>query len=137
MWELVNRNKRSIAIDLRKPEGQALLHRLVAEADVFLTNLLPRTLEAFGASPEKLMAVNPRLVYAQGGGLGSTGELANTAAQDTTGTAASGFMYTASRDDDPDVPAGRSRRRAVRDEPGVRGCSGASAPREDRQGRGG
>jgi crotonobetainyl-CoA:carnitine CoA-transferase CaiB-like acyl-CoA transferase len=106
MWELVNRNKRAIAIDLRKEEGQALLHRLVAEADVFLTNLLPRTLEQFAASPERLMEVNPRLVYAKGGGLGTTGKLANIAAQDTTGTAASGFMYTASGNDQPVYPPG-------------------------------
>ena len=52
MWELVNRNKRSLAIDLRREEGQHLLHRLVEEADVFLTNLLPRTLKQFGASAE-------------------------------------------------------------------------------------
>jgi len=106
MWELVNRNKRAIAIDLRKEEGQALLHKLVAEADVFLTNLLPRTLEQFAASPERLMALNPRLVYAKGGGLGTIGELANIAAQDTTGTAASGFMYTASGNDQPVYPPG-------------------------------
>jgi crotonobetainyl-CoA:carnitine CoA-transferase CaiB-like acyl-CoA transferase len=106
MWELVNRNKRSIAIDLRKEEGQALLHKLVAGADVFVTNLLPRTLERFGADPEKLMALNPRLVYARGGGLGSTGPLADIPSQDTTGTAASGFMFTASRDDEPVYPPG-------------------------------
>jgi crotonobetainyl-CoA:carnitine CoA-transferase CaiB-like acyl-CoA transferase len=106
MWELVNRNKRAIAIDLRKEEGQALLHKLVAEADVFLTNLLPRTLEQFGASPERLLELNPRLVYAKGGGLGTVGELANIAAQDTTGTAASGFMFTASGSDQPVYPPG-------------------------------
>ena len=106
MWELVNRNKRSIAIDLRKPEGQAILHKLVTGADVFVTNLLPRTLQAFGAAPEMLMALNPRLVYARGGGLGSTGPLANIPSQDTTGTAASGFMFTASRDDVPTYPPG-------------------------------
>lgn len=106
MWELVNRNKRAIAIDLRKEDGQALLHKLIAEADVFLTNLLPRTLEQFGASPERLMELNPRLVYAKGGGLGTVGELANIAAQDTTGTAASGFMFTASGNDQPVYPPG-------------------------------
>jgi crotonobetainyl-CoA:carnitine CoA-transferase CaiB-like acyl-CoA transferase len=52
------------------------------------------------------MALNPRLVYAKGGGLGSTGELAHIPSQDTTGTAASGFMFTASRDDVPTYPPG-------------------------------
>ena len=106
MWELVNRNKRSLAIDLRREEGRAILHRLVAEADVFLTNLLPRTLKQFGASAEELTAINPRLVFAQGGGLGTKSALADIAAQDTTGTAYSGFMYTVSRDGDPYYPPG-------------------------------
>ncbi|HUF54706.1 MAG TPA: CaiB/BaiF CoA-transferase family protein [Dehalococcoidia bacterium] len=101
LWELANRNKKSIAIDLRREEGQRLLHQLVGEADVFVTNILPRTLAQFGATPEQLMAVNPRLVYALGGGLGVQGDLAGIAAQDTTGTAYSGLMYTLSRDGTP------------------------------------
>jgi crotonobetainyl-CoA:carnitine CoA-transferase CaiB-like acyl-CoA transferase len=106
MWELVNRGKRSLAIDLRREEGRAILHRLVAGADVFLTNLLPRTLKQFGATAEELTAINPRLVYAQGGGLGTKSALADIPSQDTTGTAFSGFMYTASRDEDPYYPPG-------------------------------
>lgn len=106
MWELVNRNKRSVSIDLRREEGRAILHRLVAEADVFVTNLLPRSLRRFGAMPEDLMSVNPRLVYALGGGLGVAGELAEVAAQDTTGTAYSGLMYTLSQHGEPVYPPG-------------------------------
>lgn len=106
MWELVNRGKRSLAIDLRREEGRAILHRLVAEADVFLTNLLPRTLKQFGATADELTALNPRLIYAQGGGLGTKSALADIPSQDTTGTAYSGFMYTASRDGDPYYPPG-------------------------------
>jgi crotonobetainyl-CoA:carnitine CoA-transferase CaiB-like acyl-CoA transferase len=106
MWELVNRGKRSLAIDLRREEGRAILHRLVADADVFLTNLLPRTLKQFGATAEVLTALNPRLIYAQGGGLGTKSALADIPSQDTTGTAFSGFMYTASRDGDPYYPPG-------------------------------
>ena len=101
LFELVNRNKRSIAIELRKERGQALLHRLVEGADVFVTNLLPGTLATFGATPEKLLEVNPRLIYALGAGLAVQGELADRAAQDTTGTAYSGFMYAISKDGDP------------------------------------
>jgi len=106
LFELVNRGKKSIAIDLRKPEGQALLHQLVKDADVFLSNLLPRTLAQFDAAPERLMELNPRLVYAQGGGLGARGDLAGVAAQDTTGTAYSGFMYSISTDGEPHYPPG-------------------------------
>jgi crotonobetainyl-CoA:carnitine CoA-transferase CaiB-like acyl-CoA transferase len=106
LWELVNRNKRSVGLDLRVAEGQALLHRLVEDADVFVTNLLPSTLERFGASEEKLTSVNPRLVYAHGGGLATSGPLADTPSQDTTGTAYSGFMYSVSRDGEPHYPSG-------------------------------
>jgi crotonobetainyl-CoA:carnitine CoA-transferase CaiB-like acyl-CoA transferase len=106
MWELSNRGKRTIAIDLRKEEGRALLQRLVERADVFVTNLLPQTLREFGASAEELTALNPRLIYAQGGGLGTKSALADVPAQDTTGTAFSGFMYTASRNGDPYYPPG-------------------------------
>jgi crotonobetainyl-CoA:carnitine CoA-transferase CaiB-like acyl-CoA transferase len=106
LFELVNRGKKSIAIDLRKEEGQKLLHALVKDADVFLSNLLPGTLAHFRASAAELTSINPRLVYAQGGGLGSIGDLANVPAQDTTGTAYSGFMYSVSTDADPHYPPG-------------------------------
>jgi crotonobetainyl-CoA:carnitine CoA-transferase CaiB-like acyl-CoA transferase len=106
LFELVNRGKKSVAIDLLKAEGQKLLHELVRDADVFLSNLLPATLARFAASPEELMALNPRLIYAQGGGLGSRGDLADMAAQDTTGTAYSGFMYSISPDGEPHYPPG-------------------------------
>jgi len=106
LFELVNRNKRSVAIDLRVEKGQALLHRLIRDADVFVTNLLPGTLAQFGATPEELLDVNPRLVYALGAGLALQGELANRPAQDTTGTAASGFMYSLSKDGQPHYAPG-------------------------------
>jgi crotonobetainyl-CoA:carnitine CoA-transferase CaiB-like acyl-CoA transferase len=101
LWELVNRNKRALAIDLGKAKGRELLLALVREADVFLTNLRPTTLASFGASPEELMAANPRLIYALGTGLGVRGELADIPAQDTTATAYSGFMHTVAAGDEP------------------------------------
>lgn len=101
LWELVNRNKRALAIDLQKPKGRELLLALVREADVFLTNLRPSTLASFGASPDELMGVNPRLIYALGTGLGVRGELADIPAQDTTATAYSGFMHTVAAGDEP------------------------------------
>jgi crotonobetainyl-CoA:carnitine CoA-transferase CaiB-like acyl-CoA transferase len=106
LFELVNRNKRSIALDLHQPEGQRLLHALVREADVFVTNLLPARLRQFGAGADTLMGLNPRLVFAAGGGLGAQGALADVPAQDTTGTAYSGFMYTVSTDGNPHYPPG-------------------------------
>jgi crotonobetainyl-CoA:carnitine CoA-transferase CaiB-like acyl-CoA transferase len=58
-----NRNKRSIAIDLKRPDGQAAVHRLVARADIVLENYGPGTMERLGCGYEQLRAVNPRLLY--------------------------------------------------------------------------
>jgi crotonobetainyl-CoA:carnitine CoA-transferase CaiB-like acyl-CoA transferase len=58
-----NRNKRSLAIDLKRPEGRAAIHRLAATADVLLENYGPGTMERLGCGYEALAKVNPRLVY--------------------------------------------------------------------------
>lgn len=58
-----NRNKRSLAIDLKRPEGQAAIHKLAATADVVLENYGPGTMERLGCGYEVLASVNPRLVY--------------------------------------------------------------------------
>src|SRR5579862_9562137 len=58
-----NRNKRSLAIDLKRPEGQAVIHRLVANADIVLENYGPGTMERLGCGYDTLAALNPRLVY--------------------------------------------------------------------------
>ncbi len=70
---VINRNKKSIAIDLKKPEGQAILHRMVAKSDVFLSNLSPQMLEKVNLSYEKLSEINPKLVYATNTGYGRFG----------------------------------------------------------------
>jgi crotonobetainyl-CoA:carnitine CoA-transferase CaiB-like acyl-CoA transferase len=58
-----NRNKRSLALDLKTPEGQAVAHRLAAQADVVLENYGPGTMERLGCGWEQLSAANPRLIY--------------------------------------------------------------------------
>lgn len=58
-----NRNKRSLALDLKQPEGRAVAHRLVAQADIVLENYGPGTMERLGCGYEQLAAINPRLVY--------------------------------------------------------------------------
>ena len=58
-----NRNKRSLAVDLKRPEGQAVIHRLAPTADVVLENYGPGTMERLGCSYDTLAALNPRLVY--------------------------------------------------------------------------
>ena len=76
-WMLESRNKRSLALDLSKPEGQAVLHRLAAEADVFITNFPPGVRARLGITYEELKPLNARLVYASFTGDGEKGEEAN------------------------------------------------------------
>ena len=72
-WQVQSRNKRSVAIDLRAPEGQDLARQLIGEADVLIENFRPGTLEGWGMSPEALHALNPGLVIARISGYGQTG----------------------------------------------------------------
>ncbi len=72
-WQVQSRNKRSIALDLRSPEGQDIARRLVAEADVLVENFRPGTLEGWGLGPQALHALNPGLVMLRISGYGQTG----------------------------------------------------------------
>lgn len=76
-WLLEARNKRSLALDLSKAEGQAVLHRLAAQADVFITNYPPAVRERLGITYEHLAPQNERLIYASFTGYGEKGEEAN------------------------------------------------------------
>lgn len=73
LWELYNRNKRGIVLDLRIPEGRTAFDRLIEPADVFITNFLPSARKKLRTNPEDLFAVNPTLVYAKGHGQGQQG----------------------------------------------------------------
>lgn len=72
-WKLYARNKKSLALELRKPEAMALLLRLVDQADAFVESFRPGTLEAMGLAPEALLERNPRLVVVRISGWGQTG----------------------------------------------------------------
>lgn len=67
---VINRNKKSMAIDLKKTEGQEILYRLIEKSDVFLSNLSPELLANWNLSYDKLSSINPRLVYATNTGYG-------------------------------------------------------------------
>jgi crotonobetainyl-CoA:carnitine CoA-transferase CaiB-like acyl-CoA transferase len=67
---VINRNKKSMAIDLKKAEGQEILYRLIEKSDVFLSNLSPELLANWNLSYDKLASINPRLVYATNTGYG-------------------------------------------------------------------
>jgi len=72
-WQVQSRNKRSIAIDLRDEEGQALARQLIAQADVLIENFRPGAMEGWGLGPDELLALNPRLVMLRISGYGQTG----------------------------------------------------------------
>ena len=72
-WQVQSRNKRSIALDLRQPEGQAIARALAAQADVLVENFRPGTLEAWGMDYETLAAANPGLILLRISGYGQTG----------------------------------------------------------------
>jgi crotonobetainyl-CoA:carnitine CoA-transferase CaiB-like acyl-CoA transferase len=76
-WMLESRNKKSLALDLSKPEGQAVLHRLVTEADVFITNFPPAVRSRLKMTYAELAPLNERLIYASFTGYGEKGEEAN------------------------------------------------------------
>jgi crotonobetainyl-CoA:carnitine CoA-transferase CaiB-like acyl-CoA transferase len=73
LFELYNRNKRGITLDLRIDEGRAAFDRLIEDADVFLTNFLPSAREKLHVMPDDLWKVNATLVYAKGHGQGQRG----------------------------------------------------------------
>jgi formyl-CoA transferase len=72
-WQVQSRNKRSLALDLRQPEAQAIVRQLAADCDVLIENFRPGALEGWGLGPTELLAANPRLVVLRVSGYGQTG----------------------------------------------------------------
>ena len=87
-----NRNKRSMALDLKSPAGKDVLVRLLEGADVLVENFRPGVLDAMGFDDERLNRINPRLVVASVNGYGATGPYADRPAFDFVIQAMSGFM---------------------------------------------
>ena len=88
----VNRNKRSVAIDLKKPQGIALIESLLARCDVLVNNSLYGALAEFGLGDERLVEINPRLIYCEITAYGVTGPDRDRGAMDFTIQAESGLM---------------------------------------------
>ncbi|HXJ81116.1 MAG TPA: CoA transferase [Candidatus Methylomirabilis sp.] len=99
-WSL-NRNKKSVAIDMRAPLGREAVRRLALKADVLVHNFRPGVMERLGFGAEDLSAINPRLIYAFGSGYGPTGPYKDKGGQDVLAQAMSGI---ASRRAEPDAP---------------------------------
>ena len=91
-FQAYNRNKRSIALDLKDPSGRVLFDSLVREADVFIQNFRPGTAARLGAGSDRLNAMNPRLIYTSISGFGSSGPYAERPSYDSVAQALSGFL---------------------------------------------
>lgn len=91
-FQTYNRNKRSITLDTRTAEDLAVFDGLIADADVFIQNFRPGVAQKIGVAPERLQAINPRLIYASISGFGTEGPDRDRPAFDTVAQAASGFL---------------------------------------------
>ncbi|NDY91670.1 CaiB/BaiF CoA transferase family protein [Ideonella livida] len=101
-FQCANRNKRSIAVDMATPEGQALLHELATRADVVVENFKVGGLAAYGLDYDSLKALNPRLIYCSITGFGQTGPYAERAGYDFLIQGLGGLMSLTGRPDGED-----------------------------------
>jgi len=105
LMEHANRGKRSIGIDIKQPDGRALLYELAKDCDVFLTNFLPEARQKLEIDVEHLRAANPKIIYARGSAYGVRGPEAVKGGYDSTGFwARGGSGMGCMRPDDPDPP---------------------------------
>jgi crotonobetainyl-CoA:carnitine CoA-transferase CaiB-like acyl-CoA transferase len=103
---VVNRNKKSLAVDLRHEDGLRVLHELVAQADVLVENFRPGTMEQMGLGWEAVHKLNPRLVMARISGFGQDGPLAGKQCFDGVAQAMSGLMDMTGAQDGPPTMIG-------------------------------
>jgi formyl-CoA transferase len=103
-WEILGRNKRTVSADLRKPEGQDLARRLIAQADILIENFRPGTLEGWNLAPAELHALNKGLIIVRVSGYGQTGPYARRAGFGGIGEAMGGWRHIVG---DPDRPPSR------------------------------
>lgn len=104
----VNRNKRSCAINLKSPEGRALIDRLAAQSDVLIENFRPGTMKRLGLSHERLLQANPRLIYCAITGFGTDGPDAQRPGYDLIVQGESGLMDVTGQADGPPMKVGAS-----------------------------
>ena len=101
----LNRNKRSLAVDLKSDAGRELLYELVRTTDVFLQNYRPGVAARLGVDYDTLRALKPSLVYVSISGYGESGPYAEWPGQDLLVQAMSGALFSAGRPDEPPVAA--------------------------------
>ncbi|MGZ4241960.1 MAG: CaiB/BaiF CoA transferase family protein, partial [Actinomycetota bacterium] len=105
-WSVEGRGKRSITLDLSKPQGQAVLRRLVPLADVLVENFQPGTLERWNLAPDELRALNPRLVLSRVSVYGQDGPYRERPGLDRNGIALGGLLGITGFPDGPPVRPG-------------------------------
>ena len=92
-WQIQSRNKRSVALDLKKPEAQQIVRQLTAEADVLIENFRPGALEGWGLDPQELIQANPRLIVLRVSGYGQTGPYRDRPGFGVVGEAMGGLRH--------------------------------------------
>jgi crotonobetainyl-CoA:carnitine CoA-transferase CaiB-like acyl-CoA transferase len=100
-FQAYNRNKRSLALDMKQADDRAVFETLIREADVFIQNFRPGTAERLGAGASRLQELNPRLVYCSISGFGGDGPYVDRPSYDSVAQALSGFLSVVV---DPDRP---------------------------------
>lgn len=103
-WKVVNRNKRTVVLDLKRDEGRGVLLRLLDEADALIENLRPGGLEKLGLAPEDLLARNPRLVITRISGFGLDGPYSGRPGFATVAEGMSGFAALNGEPDGAPLP---------------------------------
>lgn len=102
----VNRNKKSICVDMKNPRGAGVIKELAAVCDVLMENFLPGKLPSLGLGFDQLIRVNPRLVYCSISGYGQTGPLSQSPGYDSIASAVSGMMHITGPEDGGPVRPG-------------------------------
>ena len=100
-FQFVNRNKRSIAINLKRPDGQKLLHQLAADADVLVEGFRPGVMARLGGDYETLKRVNPRLIFCSLSGYGQDGPHRDQPAHDVNFLSIAGVLNLIGEPDQP------------------------------------
>jgi len=103
-YSVLNRGRRSVAIDLKRKEGTEVALRLVKQADALIEGFRPGVMERLGLGPEQCMARNPRLVYGRMTGWGQEGPLAQAAGHDINYIALTGALHSIGRKGEAPVP---------------------------------
>jgi formyl-CoA transferase len=107
-WPVIGRGKKSVTLNLRSPEGQAIVRDLILKADILVENFRPGTMEKWGLGYEALAAANPRLIMARVSGFGQTGPYATRAGYGLIGEAMGGLRAITGEPDRPPARVGVS-----------------------------